>query len=78
MEVGIKVLAENIRSQQVRHANSCFFTMVAIDDDKKPVPVPPLRPVPPDECRRFASAGIRKELRQEFQKRLAEARASCG
>ena len=27
MEIGIKVLAENIRTQAVRHANSCYFTM---------------------------------------------------
>ena len=27
MEVGIKVLAENIRTQDLRHANSCFFTI---------------------------------------------------
>ena len=39
MEVGIKVVAEDIRSKVVRHANSCFFTMVAMDDDRKPVAV---------------------------------------
>ena len=37
MEIGIKVVAENIRTQAVRHVNSCFFTMVAVDDDRKPV-----------------------------------------
>ena len=35
MEVGIKVVSENIRTQVVRHANSCFFTMGAVDDDRK-------------------------------------------
>jgi acyl-CoA hydrolase len=29
MEVGIKVLAENIQTRATRHVNSCFFTMVA-------------------------------------------------
>lgn len=71
MEVGIKVVAQEIRSQQVRHVNSCFFTMVAVDDDRKPVPVPPLRPFTPDERRRHAAALVRKELRQEFARRLA-------
>jgi acyl-CoA hydrolase len=28
MEVGVKVLAQEIRTQAVRHVNSCFFTMV--------------------------------------------------
>ena len=30
MEVGIKVVTENIRDKLVRHTNSCFFTMVAV------------------------------------------------
>lgn len=69
MEVGIKVLAENIRTQAVRHANSCFFTMVALDDDGKPTPVPPRQPTGPDEQRRFEQAGQRKALRQELEAR---------
>ncbi len=78
MEVGIKVLAENIRSQQTRHANSCFFTMVAVDDDRRPVPVPPLVPITADERRRHAAALVRKQLRQEFDKRFDDARARAG
>jgi acyl-CoA hydrolase len=31
MEIGIKVIAENIQNRAVRHVNSCFFTMVAVD-----------------------------------------------
>ena len=42
MEVGIRVEAQNIRTGQVRHTNSCYFTMVAVENGK-PVPVPPLQ-----------------------------------
>jgi len=70
MEVGIKVIAENIQTQTVRHANSCFFTMVATDEQRKPVPVPPLAPVTPDQLRRHEAAKTRRQLRQEFEARM--------
>jgi acyl-CoA hydrolase len=76
MEVGIKVIAENIQTQLLRHANSCFFTMVAVDDDRKPVPVPPLTPVTPDQKRRYAAAEVRKQLRQEFGLRFDALRST--
>ena len=44
MEIGIKVVAEDIRSQAQRHVNSCYFTMVAVDDDGRPIAVPMLEP----------------------------------
>ena len=78
MEVGIRVISENIRTQEVRHVNSCFFTMVAVDDDRKPVPVTPLRPFSPAEKRRHAAAIVRKELRQEFAQRARLAAAAGG
>ncbi len=71
MEVGIRVVAENIRTQEVRHVNSCFFTMVAVDDDRKPVAVPALRPFSPDERRRHAAAAARKQLHRELEQRAA-------
>jgi acyl-CoA hydrolase len=43
--------------------NSCFFTMVAVDDDGKPVAVPALRPFSPDERRRHDAAIKRKQAR---------------
>lgn len=64
MEVGIKVIAENIRTQDKRHVNSCFFTMVAVNDERRSVPVPPLRPVSVDETRRFEAGKRRQELRR--------------
>jgi len=71
MEIGIKVVAENIRTQQVRHVNSCFFTMVAVDDERKPVPVPPLLPLSPEERRRHAAASVRKQMHRELEQRYA-------
>ena len=73
MEVGIKVMAQDIRSQAMRHVNSCFFTMVAVDDQRKPAPVPPLRPFTPDEKRRCEAARLRKALRREFERRAPKA-----
>jgi acyl-CoA hydrolase len=74
MEVGIKVIAENIRTQENRHVNSCFFTMVAVDDAGKPTPVAPLRPFTPDERRRHAAAEVRKAMRREMEQRFAAIR----
>ncbi len=74
MEVGIKVMAENIRTQEMRHANSCFFTMVAVDDARKPVGVAPLHPVSAQEQRRHAAALVRKQLRHEFDQRFESLR----
>src|SRR5947207_11086675 len=34
MEVGIKVVAENIMERTVRHTTRCYFTMVAYDKGK--------------------------------------------
>jgi acyl-CoA hydrolase len=78
MEVGIKVVAEEIRSQVVRHVNSCFFTMVAVDENRKPVAVPTLTPSTPDERRRWDAALMRKTLRKELAARFAEVRQTAG
>jgi acyl-CoA hydrolase len=74
MEIGIKVIAENIRTHETRHVNSCFFTMVAVGDDGKPTQVPPLRPFSPDEKRRHAAAEVRKTMRREMEQRFSAVR----
>jgi acyl-CoA hydrolase len=75
MEVGIKVVTENIQSQLIRHANSCFFTMVAMDDNRKPAPVPPLALLTDDQRRRDAAARARRVLRHEFAQRMKKVSA---
>ena len=74
MEIGIKVVTEDIRNQSVRHANSCFFTMVAVDADGRPSAVPPLTPSTADEVRRHHAAQTRRQLRQELEARYAALR----
>ena len=64
MEIGIKVITENIQQGLVRHTNSCYFTMVAVDENRKPVQVPPLQPGTADQQRRFAQAAQRREYRK--------------
>lgn len=74
MEIGIKVIAEEIRTKVVRHVNSCFFTMIAVDDARNPVTVTPWVPTTPDELRRHAAAEVRKQMRREMEHRFAAIR----
>ena len=76
MEVGIRVEAENIRSGQRRHTNSCYFSMVAVDEAGKPVAVPKLQPEGILDNRRYEAAELRRTLRREFEQRLAQVAAT--
>ncbi|HET7033085.1 MAG TPA: acyl-CoA thioesterase, partial [Casimicrobiaceae bacterium] len=75
MEIGIKVVTEDSQTQVVRHANSCFFTMVAVNEDGRPVPIPPHAPATRDERRRFDAAKTRRELRRELEARYEAMKA---
>lgn len=69
MEVGIRVEAEDIRSRRKRHTNSCYFTMVAVDDGGKPIRVAPVPIEGEVERKRFDAALIRRRMRQEIAQR---------
>lgn len=70
MEVGIRVEAEDIRSGHRRQTNSCYFTMVAVDEFGRPSAVPDLRLTDPIDIRRYKAAELRRTLRREFAQRL--------
>lgn len=72
MEVGVKVMAENLRSKEKRHAVSCFFTMVAVGEDGKAQAVPTLEIETGIEQRLFEAGKMRKEMRKEIQQRNDE------
>ena len=65
MEIGIKVVAENLRTHEKRHTTSCYFTMVALDENGNTIEVQRLTLETEAEKRQYAGAEIRKKLRQE-------------
>ncbi|MBK0403556.1 acyl-CoA thioesterase [Adhaeribacter sp. BT258] len=69
--VGIKVIAENVKTRIVKHTNTSYITLVAKGEDDKPTQVPGLTLETPEDARRFLEAIKRREIkehsRQAFQ-----------
>jgi acyl-CoA hydrolase len=70
MEVGVRVEAENIRSGDVTATSTAYLTMVALDEDGRPTPVPPIAPQTPDEERRAREAQLRRDNRLAERERI--------
>src|SRR5713226_9676156 len=60
MEVGVEVMAEDIRTGEVRHIASSYVIYVALDENRKPTPVPPLVPADDEEKAIIERARIRR------------------
>jgi len=65
MEIGVRVEAENLATGEVRHTNSAYLTYVALDENSKPTPVPPLTLENETTKRRHKEAELRRELRKK-------------
>src|SRR3954467_14883786 len=63
MEVGVRVESENVRTGERMHTSTAYLTMVAIDDEARPTPVPPIECESEDELRREREAQLRRENR---------------
>jgi acyl-CoA hydrolase len=63
MEIGVRVEAEDIISQTVRHTASAYLTFVALDENNRPAPVPPIEIGTDDEKRRNREALDRRQVR---------------
>ncbi|MEI6778135.1 MAG: acyl-CoA thioesterase [Chloroflexales bacterium] len=74
MEVGIRVTAEEIVSRVERHVITCYFTMIAMDDNGQARRVTPLAVQTSEQHRRWAAAQLRRELRREIEARSLEIR----
>ncbi len=63
MEIGARVETEDLLTGIRTHLASAYLTFVALDDDKKPVKVPPLTLVTQEDIRRNRQAIARRDLR---------------
>ncbi len=70
MEVGVKVLSENLLTGMVKHANTAYLTFVALDQNGTPMSVPQVACANEEEVRRFEDALHRRELRLARRKKL--------
>ncbi|MBI3609872.1 MAG: acyl-CoA thioesterase [Nitrospirae bacterium] len=65
MEVGVEVYAEDPMSGERHHTSSAILTYVALDNNGKPIPVPPLRAETPEEKRRYQDGERRYQERKQ-------------
>lgn len=74
MEVGVRVERENPLTGERVHTTSAYLTMVAVDREGRPTPVPPVVPETEEELRRQREADLRREERIRLRKRLEAGR----
>jgi acyl-CoA hydrolase len=65
MEIGVEVYAEDMPGGTRVHTNSCLVTMVAVDSDGRPAPVPGLLLETPEDKKRWDEAESRRRRRLE-------------
>jgi acyl-CoA hydrolase len=69
MEVGVKVMAEDLLKGEVRHTCSAYLTFVALDAEGKRVEIAPIIPETEEEKRRYEEAGQRRQYRLALRHR---------
>jgi acyl-CoA hydrolase len=74
MEVGVRVEREQVREGSVEHTSTAYLTMVALDDERQPVEVPPLAPESPQETRRQQEAELRRRNRLAEREEIVRGR----
>jgi acyl-CoA hydrolase len=63
IEVGVRVEAENPVTGEITHTNSAFAVFVAMDDNGRPVSVPPLILETDEDHRRWTEGEERQQMR---------------
>ena len=79
MEVGVRVHSEHPATGEVRHTNSAYITMVAVDEHGHPIAaVPPLRCESAEELRREREAQVRRANRLAEREQILDEREHEG
>jgi uncharacterized protein (TIGR00369 family) len=74
--VGIRVEAQNVKTGVIKHTNSCFFTMVAKDDNNKPTEVPALILEDQEDVKRFIESLRMKDIKQKVREEMDDAKSA--
>lgn len=69
IEVGIEIIAEDLKSGIKRHTNSCYFTLVSLDDAGRPTEAPRLIPETDEEKKRFEEGRKRHDVAKSSMKK---------
>ena len=78
LEVGVRVTAENVLTGERRHTNSAYLTMVALDDEGRPVGVPSLTCETDGERRREHEAQLRRANRLAEREEIVSSHQAKG
>lgn len=68
MEIGVKVFAEDFKTNVRKHIVSAYFVFVAVDENLHPAEAAPVIPETEDEKRRFLKAEVRRQNRLTLNK----------
>lgn len=73
MEVGVEVTAEDLMTGEIRKIASSQVIYVALNEKRRPTPVPPLVPADAEEAAIIERARVRRMHMQKFEEHLAMA-----
>lgn len=73
--IGIRVEAQNVKTNVIKHTNSSYFTMVAKGEDDKPTMVPELILETYNDVKRFLEALNLRRIKQSTKEKMDDARS---
>lgn len=72
MEVGVEVVAEDLMTGETRKIARSQLVFVALDENRKPIQVPPLLPANDEEARRIERVRIRRMHMKKIDEEMAK------